>query len=217
MEPQNPMNPQEPQNPYNQQPQQVQQDPPPAQNPYGQQAPQYTYNPVMPEPKKKVNPAGIIAGVLVVVLVLVFAVFSNMSSPKEFSKAGLTITLTDKFDVPKERYPDFDVVYESRTSMMAAIKEDFGTLEYVGIPSDISLREYAEMVMDANRKSGSVKEKDGLVYFEYTDSNQGQRFSYFATVFRGKDAYWLVQFFCEEKNYDKLQKDFIKWAQSVEV
>jgi len=37
------------------------------------------------------------------------------------------------------------------------------------------------------------------------------------TVYRGSDAYWMVTFACETKNYAAAEAQFLKWADSVEV
>ena len=59
------------------------------------------------------------------------------------------------------------------------------------------------------------KEEEGLTCFTYEKEQNGKNFEYYATVFKGPDAYWLIQFACETENFDDFLPDFQKWANSV--
>ena len=79
----------------------------------------------------------------------------------------------------------------------------------------MTLNEYAKLVITANSLTATAAEEDGLVYFTYEKSNNGKDYKYYATVFKGTDAYWLIQFACEVDDFDKFLPDFQKWAKSV--
>ena len=146
--------------------------------------------------------------------VLVLGMMTGCSgSAKSFSKAGMTITLSDAF--MESDMESMTAYYESRTSAVTVLKEDFSTIESVGLSTDMSLQEYAQLVVEGNGLDCQVSEEDGLVYFLYEDTVDGTDFSYWATVYRSSDAYWLVHFLCESKNYEKLLPDFKTWAKSV--
>ena len=171
--------------------------------------------------QKKYNPTNTIALVLIAVvsfLITMQIVNQPLKGTKEkvFSKAGMEITLTEDFY--EKDMAAYTAYYESKTSIVLSIKEEFTIFENAGISTDISLREYAEMVLTNNVKNNiEVTEKDGLTFFEFDKTANGKDFTYFAVVFRGDDAYWLFQFACETKNYDKLSKDFIAYAKSVKL
>ena len=62
----------------------------------------------------------------------------------------------------------------------------------------------------------AVLHEDGVTYLEYTAESDGDTFKYFAAVFKGSDAFWLVQFACDVEEYDGYKSYFISWAKTVE-
>ena len=133
---------------------------------------------------------------------------------KTFTKAGISITLTQDFT--EEDYISYTAYYESRKSVVTIIKEESFLFE-PGEFTSLSLREYADLVIAANTFSGTVKEKDGLTYFEYEEHVSGKDTSNLIVVYKGSDAFWMVRFVCETKDYKNLSDTFIKWAKSVTV
>ena len=172
-------------------------------------------------PKWKMKTSDVII-IVVIVAAVTFALsfIGNLAQgdPKEkaFSKEGMTITLTDNFH--EKDYLAYTAFYESQTSFVFVIKEDFSLFEEAGIPTDISLYEYSDIIAKSNNTDLVIKEKDGLVYYEYDyKAENGKEISYFVVLYRGEDAYWIFNFACESKNYEKLSGDFLKWAKSVTV
>ncbi|MDE7454281.1 MAG: hypothetical protein K2M64_00430 [Clostridia bacterium] len=135
-----------------------------------------------------------------------------LSSDKEFSKAGMTITLTSKF-VEKELVTQ-TAYYESTTSIVTVLKEPFSTVAGFG---DYTLEEYTNAVLKANKLNSQITKYDDKDYysFSYEKDVNGKDFYYFATTFKASDAFWLIQFACTTSNKDKFQDNFIKWADSV--
>ena len=149
-----------------------------------------------------------------VVLLIGACSCSSLTKPtaKDFTKAGATITLTDKF--MEQELATQTAYYVSQTSIVTTLKEEFSLFK--GTEYEVmTLKEYADLVIDANTLKASAAEKDGLVYFTYEKSMNGKDYKYYATVFKGTDAYWLIQFACEVKNFDKFLPDFEGWAKSV--
>ncbi|MCI8589846.1 MAG: hypothetical protein HFE77_03950 [Clostridiales bacterium] len=134
---------------------------------------------------------------------------------KEFSKAGFTITLTDGFT--EQDIVSQTAAYVSTKVSVTALKEELSILEDNDIDADLSLSDYADLVIAANNLDSKTEEKDGLLCFTYNKSVSGKNFTYFATVFKGSDAFWLVQFACEDSQYDALKEDILKYAKSVKV
>lgn len=131
---------------------------------------------------------------------------------KQFSKEGATITLTDEFT--EKDLVSQTAYYESMDSIVVMLKEEFTLFEEAGY-EDMTLSEYADLVIQANSLSAERKEEEGLTCFTYEKEQNGKNFEYYATVFKGPDAYWLIQFACETKNFDDFLPDFQKWANSV--
>lgn len=148
-----------------------------------------------------------------VIIGLLLGIFMNMDKkttydPKVFNEAGITVTLTEEFkEFDAEGYT---VGYTTRDCAMFALKEAFTLFEN---PEDITPQEYGQMVLDNSALDASVtlKEQDGLTYFEY----QVEKYYYFAYIYKSGDAFWVVQFSCDKDNVDTFKADFMAWAKTI--
>lgn len=132
---------------------------------------------------------------------------------KEFSKAGMTITLTTRF-AEKELISQ-TAYYESSNALVTALKEPVSSA-----PSfkDYTLEQYTQAVLNVNKLNNTKIDKpEGKDYysFAYEKTVNETEFYYFATTFKTEDAFWLIQFACTSANKNKLQESFEKWASSV--
>jgi len=163
-------------------------------------------------------------GLIVLSVVLSFSVFFVLSGglgnvfiskakPKEFTKAGMTISLTSDFN--EKEIASQTAYYESQKYIVMVLKEEFTIFESVGISTDISVKEYAELVIGNNMMATAIEEKDNLTFFKFEKTINGKQFSYFATVHKSSDAFWLIQFACESKNAEDSQDLFIEWGQTI--
>ena len=126
------------------------------------------------------------------------------ATPKEFSAAGMTMTLTSAFKENTQQ--GYTVCYDSKDVAVFVLKEKF-TGKMVTVDSatgnfkkdsELTLNEYTRLVRQANitKNPSSAKEVEGLTTFEYTFLNEelNQTYTYFCVTFKAKDAFWLVQF-----------------------
>lgn len=134
---------------------------------------------------------------------------------KTFTNDGLQIELTESFRA-KEDYEGYTVCYDSAEVAVFVLKEAFTLAE--GSES-LSLEEYAGYVYEANasKNPDDVTTVDGLTCMEYTFDNNGSEYSYFCAMFKGSDAFWLVQFVCMDTIYEEYKPYFIEWAKTVKV
>ncbi|MDE7439541.1 MAG: hypothetical protein K2N23_03440 [Clostridia bacterium] len=130
---------------------------------------------------------------------------------KTFEKAGMKITLTTSFH--EKDLVSQTAYYESRTELVMALKEDFGS---TGAGS-YTLTQYTNMVMSNNKLSVEKFEREGkdYMYFSYEKSVSGKDFYYFVTTFKADDAFWLIQFACDSQYKNSKQNTFFKYADSV--
>lgn len=151
---------------------------------------------------------------LCIVLSLILSLASCNPSPKDFSKDGMTITLTDAFS--ENTMGGYTVCYDSRDVAVFVLKESFSLFAEAGITT---LEEYAELVHSANalRSPGEITLRDGLTTMEYSFHNdaEGKTYKYFSVMLKGPDAFWLVQFACVDAAYDSKLESFVEWAKSV--
>ncbi len=150
-------------------------------------------------------------------LVLSFASCGLLGGEKTFTVDGLTITIKGMFSEQNELNKDYDLILISPEAGVMILKETFAEFEEVGLDTDMSVKEYASIVMKGNQLTGSPIEEDGLTYFTYTAESDGQEFTYMGFCYRGTDAYWLVQAYCNTSEYETMKPDFITWAKSVTI
>lgn len=158
----------------------------------------------------KLLPVFVAVVAVAVAATTVYACLNPNSTEKVFSKSGLSITLTEDFR--EEDYLSFTATYESKNVLVIALKE-----EYVLFEDKISLEEYAQLVIDVNQIDADVKKTDGLINFSYIAQANGKNYKYFAVVYEGSDAFWMVQFACENEKYDELESTILQYAKSVVV
>ena len=133
---------------------------------------------------------------------------------KVFSCEELRITLTDEFQ-EESGIDYYTAVFDTDEEVVFILREDKSYFD------EISLDDYAEMVVKANEGVGHVIEKlhkkDGIPLFEYEYDNEstGSTFSYYTTMFESDDAFWLVQFTCYAAEYKEHVETFHKYARSV--
>ncbi len=157
----------------------------------------------------------IIAFVVGLAIGFTISFISNLppkGEPKTFAEAGMQITLTDKFE-------EFDaesqtVCYQSSDVMVMALKEEFSI--YEGL-SDLSMNDYIDLVFAANDQltQSKLQRENGLVFFEYEATN-GATYKYRAYLFKTDDAFWMIQFVAEDKDFSEYTDEIDEWAQSIQ-
>jgi len=138
------------------------------------------------------------------------------TKPKEFSKAGLSITLDDSFT--EEEMLAFTAYYQTSRCFVSTIKEEFSLFEDAGISTDIPLDDYAQMVMENSSITPLITykgvEKSG---FTFNNEANGKKYFYYATVRKGTDAFWLIQFCCADTDKTDFFPRFESWADTIKV
>ena len=133
----------------------------------------------------------------------------------EFSKAGMTVTLTDAF--AEKEYVSYTACYESADISVMALKEEYSLFDNTDFSSASSLEEYAGLVWNANQFTGNVPlvTDGGLQYFEFDRSSNGNEYTYRAYVFKAADGFWLVQFVSRADRYAELADTMHAYAGTV--
>jgi len=157
-------------------------------------------------------------GVLIMCVALIFGTVIGYSvtrgllrdSPKTFTKGEFQITLTDAFEPSEEA--GFFASYQSKNAVVLAVRE---AKTFFG---DITLREYGDLVLKANGKVGTKMNQDEkFIWFEYTDSPEGQEFYYLAVCCRSEDAFWVINFATPVSKKDQYKETFLDWARSIKI
>lgn len=158
--------------------------------------------------------------ILLAALALLTACFGCTKTPlyqqdaKEFSHSGMHIKLTEGFrQIDADGYT---TAFDSDEVAVFVLKEAFSL--QAGL-EDYTVTQYADMVHTANASKlpGPVQKTDGLTVMEYSfyNAEKSCTFKYLSTMFKGSDAFWLIQFACDSTKYDDYKAHFISWAKTV--
>jgi len=151
--------------------------------------------------------AAIVLGVLIGNLVP-----SNLFKPaaEDFVKEDFRITLTEDFEATPQE--DFFAFYQSKTAMVFVVRED------KAIFGDITLSEYVELVQQANSRTDlQPNQSEQYIWFDYTDTPDGQEIYYMVACYESNDAFWVVNFATPAGNRGKYEDVFQGWAESIKV
>ena len=153
---------------------------------------------------------GLLITVLAAALILCNGCSLFAEKEKTFTFENLKITLTNRFF--EDEMEPFSVVYDSSKIAVFVLKEAFeGDLN-----GDLTLTEYAEMVIEANDlPNAEIETENGLTAFYYERSGDGGTYAYYAAVYESSDAFWLIQFATEQDEYEKYEENIFTYAQSV--
>lgn len=150
---------------------------------------------------------------VVCVFLLLFGIAScgNMAAtPVDVSVGKMKITLTNEFSVAVAS--GYTARFISSAVEIDVLREDY---EKFDAPEEMSLEEYASMILANNGKELAVSKDDGLTSFLFEESVGSNRETHFVSVYCGDAAFWMVQFICESSSYAGLKDSFETWAGSV--
>lgn len=136
---------------------------------------------------------------------------------KEFTCGNMSITLTDGFR--EARVNGYATAFESADSTIYVIKEAFADLTEEQAALDVAAYGDLFRFNNATRSPAVLSTENELVSTEYTfaDEETGVTYKYFTAFFKGSDAFWAVEFACEESLFADYKACFVRWAQSVVV
>lgn len=133
-----------------------------------------------------------------------------------FSAEGMQITLTDAFT--ESAMEGYTACFDSREVAVFVLKEPFSLGEGL---DELALADYAQMVLEANRSKSAdrIEEIGGRPFMEYAFYNNEteEEYTYLAAMYKGPDAFWMVQFSCRTEQYERYRPFFLEWAETVEL
>ena len=154
--------------------------------------------------------------ILLAALMLTLSLAScGLMGPKTFTVDDLSITVEGFFTEQNGLNEAYDLILISPEAGVMVLKETFTEIAEADLDSNMSVKEYAKIVMNGNSLEGTPVEEDGMTYFTYTAEADGTEFTYMGFCFRGTDAYWLVQIYCPTEDYEAKKPEMMEWAKSV--
>ena len=153
--------------------------------------------------------AGILGGIAVSKVLLGGA--SGTAESQTFACQDLRITLTEDF-VPAEA-EGYTACYSAGDTAVFVLREDFSAMEGF---EELSLADYGAMVLANNGLQGTVKEDGGLTTFEaFAADAAGTEFYYYCGLYKGSDAFWMVQITTAAQKPEKAAAQYRQWLESV--
>ena len=137
------------------------------------------------------------------------------SNPKNFPCRDLTITLNENFT--EKKMSGFDAYYVSEYVIFSAVEETEEDLQYAGYEIT-NLSGYCSEILNQNNvSSDKLKSRRDYYYFSNTSVKSGAKYTYVHCMFQGHNSYWICEFVCKTKDYDKYKDDIFKWADSISI
>ena len=147
-------------------------------------------------------------------LVMVMMLCACGAKDQTFSNNGLIMDLPGNYEpLTGDDVAGFTFSMGSKKSVIMGLKEEKAMFESYGL--NLTLDEYTDLVIEANGLNTTVKYEGGIPTFTFTNYVDGTYFKYLAATFEGKDAFWLIQFACEEGKFDDMYSSFIKYLSTV--
>ena len=116
--------------------------------------------------------------ILMAVLMLTLSLAScGLMGEKTFTKDGISITVKGFFTEQNDLAEGFNLILISPDAGVMILKETFTEFEEADLDTDMSVKEYADIVMFGNGLSGDPTEEDGMTYFTYTEKVDGTEFT----------------------------------------
>lgn len=131
---------------------------------------------------------------------------------KAFTENGIKATLTEDFEIFKDSAIDAGFVAEGvELYLFKETFEDFP--EHEGL----SELEFAKKLAEINGEDPeSVKEEDGLVYFEYLYDSTKEIDAYVVSVYSYDDGFLIANFITSNSDAIAYKEHILKWAKTIE-
>lgn len=142
------------------------------------------------------------------------AVAEASAVPQEFSTDGMQLTLDSRYS--RLEMDGYTACYGSSNSTVFVSREDFSLA--AGF-AEMPLEEYGTLVLENNGLSAitALQQSEGLTWFEYDFQNpeNGMVLNYYSVLFKGPDAFWMIQFVSNQETSADFRQTFRTFAESV--
>lgn len=139
--------------------------------------------------------------------------------PKEFSEAGMSITLTDEFVQSEYVMAELYIVSKMHIFMGNGENKQIFVDQGYG---ELTLEEYAYLVLNFANKDVEVKEYSdndtSFKYAYYESTVEGKVYSYMLVCMEGQSKFYTMNFGCLKKNFtDEVRDQYFGWAKTIRV
>lgn len=144
--------------------------------------------------------------------------FYSSTTKKQYTKAGITLTLPNDFTEYQEY--GFDYALRSDDVYIYVDKTDSAEMASMGYSvSDFSPYDFASLIIENKdfRVKPTISTSDGLISYNYEWETDGDIYYYYIVVYKRNSTFWVVNFVCKAKDRYTKQPEFVEYAKSVVV
>ena len=155
-------------------------------------------------------------GLFVIALLLFTGCGSSTGKEKVFDEGDFKITLNTNFE--KSSLSSVTYYYENNKEAIGAsvLLETYESLKVIDISKDTDLDTYAGFIIK-QVPTATMKKEGKFNYFTYSKTIAGSSYFYMAAMFKGEKGFYLMNFWCNDKDKDTNLNKFITWEKTVEV
>lgn len=176
-------------------------------------------DPAVDQKKRKkailISTIALAVAVIAAVVIIVIASIEPKAEPYTYYIDDMQITLTQDFTEFDAK--GYERAYDSEHVALMVLQEEFTLMEGL---ADYTIIEYGELVLgnNPNTAHNGLQTKEGVLYFEYETVNQqdGENYHYIVTMYKGPDAFWMIQYIVNANEVSRYRDDIFKWASSVQ-
>lgn len=161
---------------------------------------------------------GILVTILAVILGVIVGAVSTMDTwfvkPKTFICDNFEIVLTTAFS---DSYEDETYYFGSKDCSVAVYEFDY--LRHADM-TEMDEQQFLEKLQSSGHflPESKIISESGLKFIEENaESVSGDIRSYFTVFVKGDEAFYLFEFGCSTKEYDKYRAIFFEWASSIKI
>ena len=138
--------------------------------------------------------------------------------PKDFTNAGITMTLTTKFlDFTETESNDgeYEFLYASDVHGVLALREDKASL--IDALGEMDAQAYGDLVAELYELDTKTEMKDGFATctYEVTDDEDGSKLTFTCVFLETEADFWNIQVSCPSDTYAADQAHIWSWLTSV--
>lgn len=157
---------------------------------------------------------------LLIVLLLCASILcgcSEKTTSVSHTYQDLSLTIPSDFiDLSSEEVAEgLDFIFGRDPIAINGLREEKAAFEAYGL--ELTLEDYATLIILSNGVSVTPEEKDGYLTFTYEKVSNGVNYTYVVTLWETAGAFWTVQAYCATKNYQTAKTEIWEILNSVKI
>ena len=144
---------------------------------------------------------------------------------KDALKKGAKVCILQDVEIDKEevkKFNDIAIIKVGDTIKaiqdLAAYKRSLYNIPVIAVTGSVGKTSTKDIIASVMSEKYKVLKTEGnFMYFTYSKAVGSTTYFYMPTMFKGEKGFYLLNFFCLDKDKDANLDKFIAWAKTVEV